>query len=164
MDTIFGKIARGEVPVEKIYEDDICLAFPDVSPQAPIHILVIPREPFVDAASTPAQVLGHVMEVAARIGREKCPEGFRLVTNPWSNTTSWSTHSAPAPRSFLSDGHEVIRRPRTASASINVHGTWQFAAIGCFPTSTNWLTKRTARGSVRSTSGLATPPGKTRAV
>jgi len=81
MDTIFGKIARGEVPVEKIYEDDICLAFPDVSPQAPVHILVIPREPFVDAAQTPPQVLGHVLEVAARLGKQKCPDGFRLVTN-----------------------------------------------------------------------------------
>ena len=80
-DTIFGKIVRGEIPVEKLHEDDICLAFPDVAPQAPVHILVIPKEPYVDAAQTPPQVLGHVMEVAARLGRERCPNGFRLVTN-----------------------------------------------------------------------------------
>ena len=80
-DTIFGKIVRGEIPVEKLYEDDICLAFPDVAPQAPVHILIIPKEAYVDAAQTPLQVLGHVMEVAARIGKERCPAGFRLVTN-----------------------------------------------------------------------------------
>jgi histidine triad (HIT) family protein len=80
-DTIFGKIARGEVPVEIIHQDEICLAFPDVAPQAPVHILVIPREPVVDATLASAQVLGHLFEVAARIGKEKCPHGFRLVTN-----------------------------------------------------------------------------------
>jgi len=80
-DTIFGKISRGEIPVEFVYEDDQCLAFNDINPQAPVHLLVIPRTPYEDATHADDATLGHVMEVAARLGREKCPQGFRLVTN-----------------------------------------------------------------------------------
>lgn len=80
-DTIFGKIARGEVQVELLHEDELCVAFNDINAQAPIHILVIPREPVIDATQADAQTLGHIMQVAAKIGREKCPDGFRLVTN-----------------------------------------------------------------------------------
>jgi histidine triad (HIT) family protein len=80
-DTIFGKIARGEIEVEIVYEDEICVAFPDIAPVAPIHILVIPREPFEDATVADGSTLGHVLQVAARIGKDRCPDGFRLVTN-----------------------------------------------------------------------------------
>lgn len=80
-ETIFGKIARGETDTELVYEDELCVAFPDIAPQAPVHILVIPREPFVDAMTTDATTLGHLLHVAAKIGKEKCPNGFRLVTN-----------------------------------------------------------------------------------
>ena len=80
-DTIFGKIARGEVQVELVYEDDICVAFNDVNPQAPVHLLVIPRAPYEDAVQADEPTLGHVVQVAARLGRERCPDGFRLVTN-----------------------------------------------------------------------------------
>lgn len=80
-DTIFSKIIRREIPADIVYEDEVCLAFNDVAPQAPVHILVIPREPFEDAAQADAETLGHVMQVAARLGREKCPGGFRLVAN-----------------------------------------------------------------------------------
>lgn len=80
-DTIFGKIARGEVPVELLHEDEICVAFADVNPQAPVHLLVIPREPFEDATQADAATLGHVMQIAAQLGAARCPGGFRLVTN-----------------------------------------------------------------------------------
>lgn len=80
-DTIFGKIARGEIEVEIIYEDDVCVAFPDIAPVAPTHILVIPREPFEDAVQADESTLGHVLSVAAKLGSERCPNGFRLVTN-----------------------------------------------------------------------------------
>jgi histidine triad (HIT) family protein len=80
-DTFFGKIARGEVTVDTVYEDEQCVAFNDVNPQAPVHILVIPREPYEDAVEADAATLGHVMDVAARLGQERCPDGFRLVTN-----------------------------------------------------------------------------------
>lgn len=80
-ETIFSKIIRREIPADIVYEDEVCLAFNDVAPQAPVHILVIPREPFEDAAQADAKTLGHVMQVAARLGCEKCPGGFRLVAN-----------------------------------------------------------------------------------
>ena len=80
-DTVFGKIARGEVTVEIVYQDEICLAFPDIAPQAPVHLLVIPRTPFEDATQADESTLGHILMVAAKLGSEGCPNGFRLVTN-----------------------------------------------------------------------------------
>ncbi|HVF09516.1 MAG TPA: histidine triad nucleotide-binding protein [Abditibacteriaceae bacterium] len=80
-DTIFGKIARGEIPADIVYQDEYCLAFNDIAAQAPVHILVIPREPYEDAVQADAATLGHLMQVAARLGAERCPAGFRLVTN-----------------------------------------------------------------------------------
>src|SRR5690606_37060985 len=80
-DTIFGKIARGETETELIYEDEVCVAFRDIAPVAPVHLLVIPREPFEDATQTDESTLGRVMHIAAKLGREHCPNGFRLVIN-----------------------------------------------------------------------------------
>lgn len=80
-DTIFGKIARGEVAVDLLHQDEICVAFRDIAPQAPVHILVIPRQPFEDATQADQSTLGHVMAVAAKLGAQECPNGFRLVTN-----------------------------------------------------------------------------------
>ena len=80
-DTIFGKIARGETDVEMIHEDEVCIAFGDIEPQAPTHLLVIPREPFEDATGADEKTLGHIFSVAAKLGKERCPNGFRLVAN-----------------------------------------------------------------------------------
>lgn len=80
-DTIFGRIARGEVPIELLHEDELCVAFRDIAPVAPVHLLVIPREPFADATQAPPAILGHILQVAARLGARECPGGFRLVTN-----------------------------------------------------------------------------------
>ncbi|KAL5276608.1 HINT2 family protein [Megaselia abdita] len=82
--TIFDKIIRKEIPSDVIYEDDKCLAFNDISPQAPVHFLVIPkyRIPMLqDATDKDNNMLGHLMEVAGKLGKEKAPEGFRLVVN-----------------------------------------------------------------------------------
>jgi len=85
-DTIFGRIIAGEIPANVVYEDDDVLAFHDVSPQAPIHIVVIPKKPLVsllDAAETDAPLLGKLMlatvHVARTLGLEE--NGFRVVTN-----------------------------------------------------------------------------------
>ncbi|CAE8679164.1 unnamed protein product [Polarella glacialis] len=85
-DTIFGKIIRKEIPSTIVHEDDLCLAFKDVSPQAPVHILLIPKDRagltgVSKAADHNKEVLGHMMIEAGRIGRENCPGGFRLVVN-----------------------------------------------------------------------------------
>ena len=72
--TIFGKIIRGEIPSDKVYEDDRALAFKDINPAAPVHILVIPKEHIVnllDAEEDHAELLGHLMLVAAKVAREQ---------------------------------------------------------------------------------------------
>lgn len=82
---IFAKILRGEIPADVVHEDDRCLAFRDVSPQAPVHCLVIPKEPIVNAGTATADqsgLLGHLMWVGAEVARkEGVGDAFRLVTN-----------------------------------------------------------------------------------
>ncbi len=83
-DTIFGKIVRGEIPCNKVYEDEVCLAFHDISPVAPVHVLVIPKEPVQSLghiSADHATMLGHLLQKAGEIGQELCPDGFRVVAN-----------------------------------------------------------------------------------
>ncbi len=84
-DTIFGKIARGEADAKIVYEDDQCLAFRDMFPAAPMHILVIPRKPIprlCDAEEADAALLGHMMLVANKVAeQEGLGDKFRLVIN-----------------------------------------------------------------------------------
>ena len=84
-DCIFCKIAAGEIPSKKVYEDDIVLAFLDLDPQAPQHILLIPKTHIRSAADITAEnsaVVAHIFEVAAKIAAEKgFADGFRVVTN-----------------------------------------------------------------------------------
>ena len=84
-ETIFTKIIRREIPAQIEHEDELCLAFHDVSPQAPTHILVIPKKPLpslaeVTDADTP--LLGHLMRVATDIATKlNLINGYRLVVN-----------------------------------------------------------------------------------
>ena len=84
-ETIFAKIIRREIPAQIEHEDEMCLAFHDVAPQAPTHILVIPKKPIprlteVTDADTP--LLGHLMRVATEIAMKlNLANGFRLVVN-----------------------------------------------------------------------------------
>jgi len=84
-DTIFAKIINREIPADIVYEDDVCLAFRDVNPQAPVHILVIPKKPLsalsdADVADQP--MLGHLLLAASRIAAEQgVGDAFRLVVN-----------------------------------------------------------------------------------
>ncbi len=83
-DTIFGKIARGEAGANIAYEDDRAVAFHDLNPQAPTHILVIPRKPIERlsrAEDGDAELLGHLLGVARRVAAEAGLEDFRLVIN-----------------------------------------------------------------------------------
>ena len=84
-DTIFSKIISGEIPSDFIYEDEHCVAIHDINPQAPTHVLVIPRKPIPrlsDATSEDQALLGHVMlavgEIAQQLG---VAEAFRVVIN-----------------------------------------------------------------------------------
>lgn len=84
-DTVFGKIARGEAEANIVYEDDLCLAFRDLYPAAPTHILLIPRKPIprlCDAAAEDQALLGHLMLTANKIAeQEGLGDKFRLVVN-----------------------------------------------------------------------------------
>lgn len=83
--TIFKKIIDGEIPADVIYEDDRCLAFHDVSPQAPTHVLVIPKREItsLDAAEdADRELLGHLLLVAGGLARQlELADGYRLVVN-----------------------------------------------------------------------------------
>lgn len=82
---LFCKVAAGEVPVKKLYEDDQLVAFYDIAPQAPIHFLVVPKRHIPSAAAlteADGALLGHLFEVVAQLCRELgCGDGYRLVSN-----------------------------------------------------------------------------------
>ncbi|XP_062552677.1 uncharacterized HIT-like protein slr1234 [Armigeres subalbatus] len=83
-DTIFDKIIRRQIPADIIFEDEKCLAFNDVSPQGPVHFLVIPKRcipKLEDGQPADGELFGHLMLVAGQLGRERAPQGFRLVIN-----------------------------------------------------------------------------------
>ena len=84
-DTIFGKIIRREIPANIVYEDDLALAFKDVNPQAPTHILVIPKNPIPrvsEAVSEDQSLLGHLLLTAKKVAEEAgLEDGYRVVIN-----------------------------------------------------------------------------------
>ncbi|XP_076876092.1 adenosine 5'-monophosphoramidase HINT1 [Brachyhypopomus gauderio] len=84
-DTIFGKIIRKEIPAKIVYEDDQCIAFHDVAPQAPTHILVVPIKPITQiskAVDGDKELLGHLMIVAKKCAEQAgLTQGYRLVIN-----------------------------------------------------------------------------------
>ena len=80
-DCIFCKIASHAIPVKALYEDDLCLAFADQNPQAPTHLLVIPKQHFANVQEAPAAVLGPLLAAAAKIGAAQLPSGHRIVVN-----------------------------------------------------------------------------------
>jgi histidine triad (HIT) family protein len=86
MSTIFSKIIAREIPARIVYEDDRCLAFHDVHPQAPVHLLVVPKKEIARVgASVPEDepLLGHLLHVAQAVAKEQglAESGFRLVIN-----------------------------------------------------------------------------------
>ena len=85
MDCIFCKIVSGEIPSTKVYEDDLVLAFNDLEPQAPVHVLIIPKTHIASMAEideSNSAVVAHIFEVAAKIAADKgLSDGFRVVSN-----------------------------------------------------------------------------------
>ncbi|CAA9304839.1 Histidine triad nucleotide-binding protein 1 (HINT1) [uncultured Coleofasciculus sp.] len=84
-ETIFSKIIRKEIPADIVYEDDLTLAFRDITPQAPVHILVIPKKPLpqLDAAESDDHALmGHLLLTVKRVAKQVGLEnGYRVVIN-----------------------------------------------------------------------------------
>ncbi|MBD1834286.1 histidine triad nucleotide-binding protein [Cyanobacteria bacterium FACHB-472] len=84
-DTIFSKIIRREIPADIVYEDDLALAFNDIQPQAPVHILVIPKKPIpqlADAESQDHALMGHLLLTVKRVAEQAgLSNGYRVVIN-----------------------------------------------------------------------------------
>jgi histidine triad (HIT) family protein len=85
-ETIFGKILAGELPADFVYQDDRAVAFRDINPGAPVHVLVIPRETVENLAATGdehAELLGHLLRVCAKVAEQEglTDGGYRVVTN-----------------------------------------------------------------------------------
>ena len=86
MPTLFEKIISREIPADIVYEDEWCVAFRDINPQAPVHILVIPRDHIrsvAHAQESDRDLLGHLLLVAGEVARQEglASSGYRLVTN-----------------------------------------------------------------------------------
>lgn len=86
MDCIFCKIISGDIPSTKVYEDDSVLAFRDIEPQAPVHIIVIPKEHITsanDITEANSNVIAHIFEVIAKIAKDEgiAESGYRVVNN-----------------------------------------------------------------------------------
>ena len=84
-DTIFGKIISGDIPADKVFEDEHCIVINDIAPQAPVHLLVIPKKPIeklVDATTEDQALLGHLMLVGAEMARRSgIQDGCRFIMN-----------------------------------------------------------------------------------
>ena len=84
-DCLFCKIIAGQIPSKKVYEDDRVFAFEDINPQAPTHVLIVPKKHIVglkEAAPEDAEIIGYCQLVAAKLGRErKIESGYRTVYN-----------------------------------------------------------------------------------
>jgi histidine triad (HIT) family protein len=84
-DCLFCKIVAGDIPAKRVFEDELCLAFPDINPQAPTHLLVIPKEHIPSQAHTTSEhkaLMGHLMAAAADLARTYGLDGgYRVVVN-----------------------------------------------------------------------------------
>lgn len=83
---IFARLLRGEIPADVLYEDDLCLAFRDIAPQAPTHFLVIPKRGIprlADASLEDKECLGHLLLTARHVAEQLgvAEDGFRVVVN-----------------------------------------------------------------------------------
>ena len=96
MDCLFCKIIQGEIPSKKVYEDDLVYGFYDIDPQAPVHVLLIPKEHIASAACITEEnsaVVAHIFEVAAKLAKELgLEDGFRIVSNCGDNAGQTVKH------------------------------------------------------------------------
>ncbi len=90
MDCIFCKIIAGEIPSQKVYEDETVYAFKDINPMAPVHVLIVPKQHIASVNEVTAEnsaVIAHIYEVASRLAKELgvAEDGYRIVTNCGKN-------------------------------------------------------------------------------
>ena len=83
-DCIFCKIGAGEIPVQPVYEDEYCIAFPDMEPLMPVHVLIIPKDHYSDVADdVPQELLGHLFKVVQKDG-QRVAEGTNIEVAPYN--------------------------------------------------------------------------------
>lgn len=110
-DTIFGKIISGEIPGEFIYEDEHCVAINDINPQAPVHVLVIPKKgipKLTDAGSEDQALLGHLMLAVANVAEQLgVADAFRVIVNNGAGAgqTVFHLHLHIIAGASFSEGH-----------------------------------------------------------
>ena len=120
-DTIFGKIISGEIPSEFLYEDEHCIAINDINPQAPVHVLVIPKQSIprlVDAQLNDQALLGHLMLVAGKLAQQLgVGDAFRLVVNNGAEAgqTVFHLHLHIIGGRAFAEGHMAGRTPLAPS-------------------------------------------------
>lgn len=95
--TIFSRIIAGEIPADIVYRDEFCVAFRDIQPHAPVHLLIVPVEPIPSVADVEPpheRLLGHLLVIAARLGREHGVDGsgYRLIVNHGSDAGQTVPH------------------------------------------------------------------------
>ena len=94
-DCLFCKLISGEIPARKVYEDDVCFAFDDIEPEAPVHTLIVPKKHYDNLQDdVPADVLGHLLSVAPNVADLKGvgESGFRCVINTGEDSTATVSH------------------------------------------------------------------------
>ena len=91
---IFCKLAKGEVPTTKLYEDDVCVAFRDMEPLMPTHVLIIPKDHYADITDdVPPETLGHCFSVVGKIAAmEGLDGGFRVLVNTGDDASQSVRH------------------------------------------------------------------------
>mgnify|MGYP004445209149 CR=1 FL=1 len=94
-DCLFCKIIKGDIPSKKVYEDDICYAFDDIFPEAPVHTLVVPKVHYENLQdNVPADVLAHMFEVVHEVAKIKgiYESGYRTVINTGPDSAATVAH------------------------------------------------------------------------
>lgn len=94
-DCLFCKLISGEIPTNKVYEDDICFAFDDIEPEAPVHTLLVPKKHYDDLCDgIPAEVLGHMLSMVPKVAELKGvrESGFRTVMNTGPDSAATVKH------------------------------------------------------------------------
>lgn len=83
MDCLFCKIIAGDIPSAKVYDDEFVYAFRDINPQAPTHVLIVPKKHMANVMECDNETMGHILDAAKAIAKAEgvTESGFRLVTN-----------------------------------------------------------------------------------
>lgn len=94
-DCLFCKLVSGEIPSAKVYEDDVCYAFDDIEPEAPVHTLIVPKKHYANLQDdVPPELLGHLLSVVPKVAELKGVDktGFRCVINTGEDSAATVAH------------------------------------------------------------------------